>query len=368
MLPTPLHIDVRRDAIADLMSLLGDRRISNHGHIAVTIGPGLGDEVLALLGDHVHPSDVFTVADDSIDTATDLADAVRRRPVDVLVGIGGGRTLDVAKYAATRAGLPMVAVATSLAHDGLASPVSVLSVGGSRGSFGVATPIAVVVDLAFVARSPEHFLRAGIGDLVSNLSAVADWHLGNRVNGEPVDGLALALATSSAEAVVERRDPTRSEPFLVSLAQSLVLSGLAMSVAGTSRPCSGACHEISHSIDRLFPGRSSHGEQVAVGALFATVPRGDEAEARRIAGFFAHLGVAMSPAQLGLREDEFVKAVLEAPGTRPDRFTILEHLGLGEAALFDHLERMADLVGGSYLGVTVPAARMSAMAADAPPA
>jgi glycerol-1-phosphate dehydrogenase [NAD(P)+] len=345
MLPTPLHIDVRTDAIADLMSLLGDRRISNHGHIAVTIGPGLGDEVLALIGDHVHPSDVFTVADDSIDTATELADAIRRRPVDVLVGIGGGRTLDVAKYAATRAGLPMVAVATSLAHDGLASPVSVLSVGDSRSSFGVATPIAVVVDLAFVARSPAHFLRAGIGDLLSNLSSVADWRLGNEVNGEPIDGLAMALATTAAEAIVERRDDMRSEPFLFSLAQSLVLSGMAMSVAGTSRPCSGACHEISHSIDRLFPGRSSHGEQVAVGALFATVLRGDDDEARRIAGCLAHHGVAMAPADLGLRDDEFVKAVLEAPSTRPDRFTILEHLALGESEVRQRLDRMAALAG-----------------------
>jgi glycerol-1-phosphate dehydrogenase [NAD(P)+] len=343
MLPTPLHIDVRADAIADLMSLLTDRRISNHGRIAVAIGPGLGDEVLALLGDHVHPSDVFTVPDDSIDAATDLADAVRRRPVEVLVGIGGGRTIDVAKYAATRVGLPMVAVATSLAHDGLASPVSVLSTGDFRGSFGVAMPIAVVVDLAFVARSPERFLRAGIGDLVSNLGSIADWKLGNEVHGEPIDGLGMALAATAAEAIVDRRDDLRAEPFLFSLAQSLILSGMAMSVAGTSRPCSGACHEISHSIDRLFPGRSSHGEQVAVGAMFAAVLRGDDEELRRVHGCLAHHGVATTPAELGLSDDEFVKAVVEAPSTRPDRYTILEHLDLGEAELRLQLARMAEV-------------------------
>jgi glycerol-1-phosphate dehydrogenase [NAD(P)+] len=341
MLPTPLHIDVRAGAIRDLMVLLGDRRISNEGNIALTIGTGLGEEVLGLLGDRIDPSATFTVADDSIDTATALADQVSRRPVDVLVGIGGGRTLDVAKYAATRAGLPMVAVATSLAHDGLASPVSVLKVGDARSSFGVATPLAVVVDLSFVARSPLSFLRAGIGDLVSNLSAVADWRLGNEVKGEPIDGLALAMASSAAEAVIGRRDDARAEPFLLSLAQSLVLSGMAMAVAGTSRPCSGACHEISHAIDQLFPGRSSHGEQVGVGALFASAARGDDDLLRDLRGCLSHHGAATRPSDLGLSIDEFVKAVVEAPATRPDRFTILEHRPLGVrdiGALAEQLE------------------------------
>jgi glycerol-1-phosphate dehydrogenase [NAD(P)+] len=40
---------------------------------------------------------------------------------------------------------------------------------------------------------------------------------------------------------------------------------MAMAVAGTSRPCSGACHEISHAIDELHPGRATHGQQVGVG-------------------------------------------------------------------------------------------------------
>lgn len=333
MLPTPLHVDVRSGAIADLMHLLGDRRISNEGHIALTIGSGLGGEVLALLGDQVDPQQVFTVADDSIDTAMGLADEVRRRPVDVLVGIGGGRTLDVAKYAATRAGLPMVAVATSLAHDGVASPVSVLSAGESRGSFGVATPIAVVVDLAFVGRSPERFIRAGIGDLISNLSAVADWRLGSEVHGEPIDGLAMALASTAAGSVVDRREQMRSEPFLYALAQSLILSGTAMSVAGTSRPCSGACHEISHAIDQLFPGRATHGEQVAVGTMFSFALREDLETFERVGSCLRHHGIATTPAELGLTDDEFVKAVMAAPHTRPDRFTILEHLDLDEAEI-----------------------------------
>jgi glycerol-1-phosphate dehydrogenase [NAD(P)+] len=60
-----------------------------------------------------------------------------------------------------------------------------------------------------------------------------------------------------------------SEGFLTTLAEALILGGVAMAVAGNSRPCSGACHETAHAIDALFPGTASHGEEVAVGSLFA---------------------------------------------------------------------------------------------------
>ncbi len=96
---------------------------------------------------------------------------------DAVVGIGGGRTLDVAKYAATPVAIPMIAVATNLSHDGICSPVSSLLHPGGKGSFGVAMPLAVVVDLDFVRAAPVRMVRSGIGDAVSNLSAVADWRL-----------------------------------------------------------------------------------------------------------------------------------------------------------------------------------------------
>ena len=136
----------------------------------------------------------------TIDEATELASRLNTTAVDAIVGIGGGRTLDVAKFASTRLGLPMLAVATNLAHDGIASPVSVLRHGSARRSYGVAAPAAVMVDLDFVERAPEHFLRSGVGDVVSNVSAIADWRLSHELTGEPIDGVAAALASTAAEA------------------------------------------------------------------------------------------------------------------------------------------------------------------------
>ncbi|MGP3482539.1 iron-containing alcohol dehydrogenase, partial [Escherichia coli] len=141
---------------------------------------------------------------------------------DAVVGIGGGRTLDVAKYAASLSGLPMVAVATSLAHDGIASPVASLEGddSGHKSSYGVQMPIAVVVDLDYVRRSEPAMRRSGIGDTISNLSAIADWRLAERYRGEAVDGVAVTFARVAATSLVHRGDGIEDDDFLIALAEA----------------------------------------------------------------------------------------------------------------------------------------------------
>lgn len=324
----PLSVDIRRGAVADLAPLLADRRISAGGDVVVAVGPGLGREVAAAVLPAMGRAEIVPVEDGSLDSAQRLAERLHEGSFDAVVGIGGGRTLDVAKWAGTRSGVPVVAVATNLAHDGLCSPVAVLEHRGRRHSYGVQTPLAVMVDLDYVLRSPARQRSSGVGDVIANVSSVADWELGRSERGEPVDGLAAAMARSAAESVLGGTGDLDSEEFTRTLAQALVLSGLAMAVAGTSRPCSGACHEISHAVDALFPGRGTHGEQVALGAMFASFLREDpvldrlEACARRY-------GLPVVPDDLGLSQEEFTDAVALAPTTRPDRYTVLEHLGLG---------------------------------------
>src|SRR5260370_15950323 len=99
------------------------------------------------------------------------------------------------------AGIPMVSVATNLSPDGIGSPVSSLEHESGKSSYGVAPPVAVVVDLDSVRAAPPRLVRAGIGDAVSNLSAIADWELAGADAGEPIDGLAVTLARSAAPAV-----------------------------------------------------------------------------------------------------------------------------------------------------------------------
>jgi glycerol-1-phosphate dehydrogenase [NAD(P)+] len=329
---TPLTIDIGAGAVAGLAPLLADRRISSGGHVAVVVGPGLGEEIAATLRPQLANGEIWDVAGGSVQAGADLAARLRAGFYDAVVGIGGGRTLDVAKYAASLSGLPVVAVATSLAHDGIASPVASLEddQAGRKSSYGVTMPIAVVVDLDYVRRSDPAMRRSGIGDVVSNLSAIADWRLAARERGEAVDGVAVTFARIAATSIVHREDGIDDDGFLIALAESLVLSGLAMATAGSSRPCSGGDHEILHAIDHLFPGTAHHGELAGAASLFTSHLRGDDGLAAGIDGCLRRHDLPRTPADLGLSDDQFVQAVVAAPGTRPDRFTILEHLALDE--------------------------------------
>jgi glycerol-1-phosphate dehydrogenase [NAD(P)+] len=342
MIGAPLHVDIGPGAVAQLAPLLADRRISAGGHVAVLVGPGLGEEIGELLRPQLENADIWTVENGGVDDANGIAKRLRAGFYDAVVGIGGGRTLDVGKLASTLSGLPMVAVATSLAHDGVASPVASLEEGGRKGSYGVQMPIALVVDLDYVRRSEPAMRRSGIGDVVSNLGAIADWWLAARERGEPVDGLAVTFARTAATAILHREDGIEDDDFLIALAEALVLSGLAMATAGSSRPCSGGDHEILHAIDHLFPGTAQHGELAGVGTLFTSWLRGDAKLARAIDACLLRHELPRTPADLGLAPEQFAQAVFHAPSTRPDRYTILEHLDLSEEEVGDRVRAYAE--------------------------
>ncbi len=344
MLAAPLVIDVRPGAIASLGALLADRRIATEGRVAVAVGPGQGDSIAAEL--KIEAAEVFRITDGTHDSAVSLGKRLRAGAYEAVAGIGGGKTIDVTKFAAHMAGIPMVAVATSLSHDGIASPISSLEHESGKGSYGVALPVAIVVDLDRVRCVPDPLFGAGIGDMVSNLSAVADWELAAVDTGERVDGLAAAMSRSAAQAVLHQPGSARTDEFLTVLAEALILSGLAMSVAGSSRPASGGDHEIMHAIDQLYPGTASHGELAGVGALFCTHLRGDLSQAATIAACLSRHGLPRTPEDLGLSQAEFVKAVAHAPETRPGRYTILERLAMSETEIARRVEEYARAIAG----------------------
>jgi glycerol-1-phosphate dehydrogenase [NAD(P)+] len=336
--PEPFVLDIGHGAVADLGSVLADKGIAADSNLAVIVGPGLGARIAEQVTRTLPNAEVFVSKGGTLDDAERLSSQLRDRDHVAVIGIGGGRTLDTTKLAAARAQIPMVAVATNLAHDGLASPVASLEHEGQRHSYGAAAPVAIIVDLDYVRSAPPRMVRAGVGDVISNLVAVADWELAHRVRGEQVNGLAVMLSRTAAESVLHRTD-LDSDAFYICLAEALVVSGLAMLVAGSSRPCSGSDHEISHAIDHLYPGTAAHGEQVGVGTLFSMFLREDHERAAQVDACLLRHGLPRVPRDLGLTTDQFTEAVLDAPTTRPDRYTILEHLALDPESAREAVER-----------------------------
>jgi glycerol-1-phosphate dehydrogenase [NAD(P)+] len=344
MLAAPLYIDVRPGAVASLRGLLADRLIANDGRVAIAVGPGQGDSICSEL--QLDAAEVHRIPDGSFAAAVELGQRLRVGHFEAVAGIGGGKTVDVTKFAAHMAGIPMVAVTTSLGHDGIASPISTLEHESGTGSYGVVMPAAVIVDLDRVRDAPAALSTAGIGDVISDLSAVADWELAATDVGEQVDGLAVAMARSAAQAVLHQPGPARTDEFLTVLAESLIMSGMAMAVAGSSRPASGGDHEVMHAINQLYPGTASHGELAGVGALFCAYLREDLGQAEMISACLRRHGLARTPADLDLSNSEFVKAVAYAPQTRPGRYTILERLDLPETEIADRVEAYVEALSG----------------------
>ncbi|GAA0627719.1 iron-containing alcohol dehydrogenase family protein [Streptomyces crystallinus] len=346
LIPSPVVVDISRGALDDLAGLLADQRISASGKLAIAVSGGSGQALSEKLAPVLPGADWYPVADGTIDSAVQLGDDIKGKRYDAVVGLGGGKIIDVAKYAAARVGLPMVAVATNLSHDGICSPVSILDNDNGRGSYGVPTPIAMVIDLDVIREAPVRFVRSGIGDAISNISAIADWELSHQVTGEPVDGLAAAMARTAGESVLRHPGGVGGDEFLTVLSEALVLSGIAMSISGDTRPSSGACHEISHAFDLLYPKRSAlHGEQVGLGAAFAMHLRGATEQSGLFTEVLRRHGLPVLPEEIGFSADEFVRAVVYAPQTRPGRFTILEHLNLSADQIKDAYADYAKAIG-----------------------
>jgi glycerol-1-phosphate dehydrogenase [NAD(P)+] len=156
----------------------------------------------------------------------------------------------------------------------------------------------------------------------------------------------VAMARSAAHAVLHEPGPAASDEFLTVLAEALILSGMAMAVAGSSRPASGGDHEIMHAINQLYPGTASHGELAGLGALFCTHLRGDAGQFAAISSCLQRHGLPRLPAEVGLSADQFIAAVGRAPATRPGRYTILERLDLPAAEIAKRVEEYARAIAG----------------------
>jgi glycerol-1-phosphate dehydrogenase [NAD(P)+] len=267
--------------------------------------------------------------------AANLAQRVRASGADAVVAIGGGRCLDAVKLAAAIALKPFISVPTQISHDGICSPVAVVPDAiSARASVAAAGPQAVFISIPTLMKAPLATVRAGIGDILSNPLALRDWELAATLGLEEIDRSGWELSVESyqlIESILERDvEDARWDPEMITLlANALVVSGMSMMVAQSSRPASGAEHKISHAIDEVFGGRALHGEQVAFGCVISAALHGeDPTEWRRL---LRGLGLPQHPRDLDLTEDQLVAAIMAAPGTRP-RFTILEHAQLDENA------------------------------------
>jgi len=215
-------------------------------------------------------------------------------------------------------------VPTAAAHDGVASSRATVPSPEGNVSLSAHPPIAVVADTGIIAAAPRRLLASGCADIISNYTAILDWELAHRLRGEPLSEYAMALSKMTAEITVKNAAviSAHTEESAWMVMKALVSSGVAMSIAGSSRPASGGEHKFSHALDRIAPGQALHGEQCGLGAIITMYLHGGDW--RWIRDSLKKIGAPTTPAGLGISDETAVEALLAAPSIRPERFTILD--------------------------------------------
>lgn len=252
---------------------------------------------------------------------------IKKDKSDLIIGIGGGRSVDIAKMVAFNLKKPFVSIPTSASHDGIASPF--VSLRGDKPHSIIATaPLGVFVDIEILKKAPRKLLASGCGDLMAKVTAVRDWELARDDVGEYFGTYAANLASMSAKIVIENSESFRKKPDVRMIVEALISSGVAACIAGSSRPCSGAEHLFSHALDYLVPGVGLHGEKCGIGSILISKLQGQDW--RKIVTMLKNVGAPTTAKQIGLKPEILAKALVMAPSLRPERYTILNKVRMTE--------------------------------------
>ncbi len=296
-------------------------------NVAVLVSKSLQSQILDRVATSLKEHEVsiaawIEVADNQIELAAQLL-ADLPGNLSALVGVGGGKALDMAKYVGFLSRLPYYSVPTSLSNDGICSPQSSLTIRGRRRSFPAAIPYGVIIDTAVCLNAPRILTLSGVGDLVAKFTAVRDWKLAFHETGEPVNDFAALLSDGSIHSYLNHPDFDLQGIRL--LATSLLLNGMAMEICGSSRPASGSEHLISHALDTITAEPRLHGLQVGIATYLVSRLQGFNTDI--IAALFDATGFWPTIAENPFSREDWKSAIRAAPTVKENFYTILSRNG-----------------------------------------
>jgi len=296
-----------------------------------------GDEVFKILSKANYNVKQKIVTAPTIGEVNNVIKYAHKNNIEILLGVGGGSVIDITKLAAYELSRPFISVPTSAAHDGIASPRASLKHKKGSVSKTAVSPLAILADTAIIRKAPYRMLASGCADVISNISAVMDWELAHRLKNEEFSSHAAVLAKTAAQLLIDHADEIKSnaeDPAWIAV-KAMIVSGVAMSVAGNTRPASGSEHMFSHMLDHLGPGimlkgkkgrQPLHGEQCGVGAIMMVYLHGGDW--MQIRDALKKIGSPTTSEELGISKKKIVEALSRAQEIRPERYTILGEQGL----------------------------------------
>ncbi len=192
---------------------------------------------------------------------------------DLILGVGSGTINDLSRFFSYQLGMQYFIVATAPSMDGYASSVAPLLKNNLKTTFECHVPKAIVADLDILSKAPVEMIAAGFGDVLGKYTCLADWQLSAIINDEYYCDRVAALTRHSLEKTIGLRKGIASgdKKAIGELMETLILSGVAISYVGNSRPASGSEHHLAHfwEMRLLWGGRSHvlHGTNVGIGTV-----------------------------------------------------------------------------------------------------
>lgn len=268
-------------------------------------------------------ADFLVVESATMENVEKAKAAARDTGAEFLLGVGGGKAIDIAKLASSQLDLYFISVPTAASHDGIASSRASIVQDGRSVSNQAEAPLCVVADTGVIMKSPYRLLAAGCGDIISNYTAVLDWRLASRLRSTYISEYAVALSEMTARMVLDYAHEIKPglEESVRLVVKALVSSSVAMSIAGSSAPASGSEHKFAHMLDQIAPRPALHGEQCGVGTIMMMYLHGGDWQ--RIRGALQAIGAPTTARELGIGEKYIVEALVRAHEIRPERYTIL---------------------------------------------
>lgn len=192
---------------------------------------------------------------------------------DVFIAVGSGTINDLSRFISYKLGIPYMIIATAPSMDGYASNVAPLIINHMKITYEAHAPLVILGDISILKTAPMNMLAAGIGDILGKYTCLCDWEIAHIITGEYYCSYVADIVRSSLETVVANIGAAsqKNDAAIKAVMNALILSGIAMSFAGNSRPASGSEHHLSHywEMNYLFNGKKAllHGTKVGIGAI-----------------------------------------------------------------------------------------------------
>jgi glycerol-1-phosphate dehydrogenase [NAD(P)+] len=319
----PSILDVGKGNLPNIGSILKKNKFPN---VVIYFGAGLYNLFGPAVLNSIKLNNIGLLSCTEIDDI-DINEIVKNafeieKEAELIIGIGGGKVIDAAKYMAFLRKLPFISVPTSTSNDGFSSSNTSLMINGKRTSVNAEMPYGIIVDIDVIKSAPVKFIYSGIGDLVSKITALYDWQFEEAHGKAVVDDFALMISKKAVNSFVRTEFKTvKDDFFLKELVDSLTMSGIAMEIAKDSSPSSGSEHLISHALDSICEKPQLHGIQVGVATFIMSKVQNHRSE--RISKVLQDTGFFDFVKTLGMKKSDFEKAIDLAPSIKPSRSTYI---------------------------------------------